>query len=81
MKGLPLGGWQGPVNSAFGVHLVQLDASSGGHAPTLDQVRAEVERDLLQARVEQANEAVYGKLRANYRVRVESTVAPAKPAG
>jgi hypothetical protein len=81
LKDLPQRSWQGPLRSTFGLHLVRLDARSGGHAPALGQVRAQVERDLLQARAEQSNEAVYGKLRANYRVRVESAIAPAKPAG
>jgi parvulin-like peptidyl-prolyl isomerase len=81
LKGLPLGGWQGPVQSSFGVHLVELRERSGGHAPPLDQVRAEVERDLLQARTEQSNEAIYDKLRANYRVRLQSAAATGEPAG
>jgi len=81
LKDLPLGGWQGPVKSAFGLHLVQLSEKSGGHAPPLEQVRTEVERDLLQARTEQANDAIYDRLRANYRVRVESVAVPADPAG
>ena len=81
LKSLPVGGWEGPVKSAFGLHLVQISDKGGGHAPLLEQVRAQVERDLLQARTEQANEAIYEKLRANYRVRVESRAPPADPAG
>jgi hypothetical protein len=81
LKALPLGGWQGPLRSTFGLHLVRLDERSGGHAPALEQVRAQVERDLFQARAEQSNEAVYDKLRANYRVRVESASLTAAPAG
>jgi parvulin-like peptidyl-prolyl isomerase len=81
LKDLPLGSWQGPVRSAFGVHLVQVEARGDGHAPPLEQVRAQVERDLLEARLGQDNQAIYDRLRANYRVRVESAVAPAAPAG
>jgi hypothetical protein len=40
-----------------------------------------VERDLLRARAKEANEAVYNRLRANYRVRVESAGASTDPAG
>ena len=79
LEELPLGSWQGPVRSSFGFHLVQLSERSGGHAPPLEQVRAEVERDLLQAQTAQANDAMYDRLRANYKVRVEP--APAGPAG
>jgi PPIC-type PPIASE domain len=81
LKDLPMDSWQGPVQSSFGLHLVQLSEKSAGHAPSLEQVRAEVERDLLKARTEQANAAIYDKLRANYRVRVETADAPTKPAG
>jgi hypothetical protein len=81
LKDLPTGSWQGPVKSSFGLHLVNLGERVGAHAPSLDQVRTEVERDLLQARTAQANAAMYDKLRANYRVRVESAAVPAKPAG
>jgi len=81
LKDLPVGGWQGPLKSAFGLHLVQLGDRTGGHAPALEQVRALVERDLLQARAVKANEVIYDKLRANYRVRVESAPAPDGPAG
>jgi hypothetical protein len=81
LKNLPLGAWQGPLRSAYGLHLVQLSERSDAHVPPLQQVRAAVERDLLQARASQANEAVYDRLRANYRVRVESAAAPADPAG
>ena len=47
----------------------------------LGQVRAMVERDLLRARANQANEAIYDKLRANYRVRIEPAPVTAAPAG
>jgi len=81
LKDLPLGRWQGPVESAFGLHLVLLSGRTGGGQPLLEQVRAEVERDLLLARAKEANEATYNRLRANYRVRVESSGTPADPAG
>jgi parvulin-like peptidyl-prolyl isomerase len=81
LKDLPTGSWQGPLPSSFGLHLVQLGAKTAGHAPPLGQVRATVERDLLRARANQANEAIYDKLRANYRVRVEPAPVTAAPAG
>jgi hypothetical protein len=82
LNGLPLGSWQGPLRSAFGLHLVHIIERNGRHAPPLEQVRAQVERDLLQVRTEQTNAAVYDKLRTNYRVRVESAAVPVEePAG
>jgi hypothetical protein len=81
LKDLPVGRWQGPVKSGFGVHLVLLRERTGASRPPLEQVRAEVERDLLRARAQQANEALYHRLRANYRVLVETAGPPADPAG
>jgi parvulin-like peptidyl-prolyl isomerase len=56
------------MRSDFGVHLVELSKRQDGGRATLNDVRAEVERDLLHARAEDAKAAVYEKLRANYRV-------------
>ena len=78
---LPIGAWQGPVRSSYGVHLVLLEVREEGRAPALAEVRAQVERDLLRAREEQANEAFYQTLRARYTVRIEARVsAPASVA-
>jgi hypothetical protein len=81
LKDLPVDSWQGPVQSGFGLHLVRLGEKTDAHAPSLEQVRAEVERDLLKARTEQANAAIYDRLRANYRVRVEAESPAGDPAG
>jgi len=60
---------------------VQLEDKHPAKTPPLEQVRAAVERDLVEARARQASEAVYDRLRANYRVRVEAAAIPAAPAG
>lgn len=72
LKALPVGGWQGPLRSSFGVHLVKLSASDAGRRATLNEARAEVERDLLLARSAEARAAHYEKLRARYVVRTDS---------
>lgn len=80
LRQIPLGGWQGPVRSGFGLHLVELRARDEGRPATLDETRAAVERDLLHARTEEAKAAYYAKLRATYKVRIENT-DPAAAAG
>ncbi len=72
LKALPVGIWQGPLRSGFGVHLVKLSAIEAGRRATLDEARAEVERDLLHARSAQSKAAHYEKLRARYTVRIDS---------
>jgi parvulin-like peptidyl-prolyl isomerase len=76
-----VGDWHGPMRSDFGVHLVELvERRSGGRA-TLDEVRAKLERDLLHSRTEDAKAAVYEKLRATYRVRIDDATTAMSPAG
>ena len=81
LNALPVGGWQGPVPSAFGVHLVELTLRSPARPATLAEVRADVERDLGHARLNEANAAFYDKLRAKYAVRIEGAHAAGEPSG
>ncbi len=78
---LPVGGWQGPVDSGLGVHLVQVTVRTPGRIPPLSDVRAAVERDVMQRREMAAREAFYKILRDRYTLRVDaSTVSAAVPA-
>ncbi len=82
LRALSIDQWQGPVQSGFGLHLVYLTTRQPGSTPPLAAVRDAVERDLLQARTEQANAVFYDRLRTNYTVRIEDGgVAKAQPAG
>ena len=76
-----IGGWQGPMRSDFGLHLVELSQRQNGGRAQLHDVRAEVERDLLHARNEDAKAAVYERLRANYRVRIDDAGTALSPGG
>jgi hypothetical protein len=71
LKGMTVGGWQGPVTSTFGLHLVELTGHDAGRAASLAEVRDRVERDWSRARMEQSNAAFYNKLRSSYAVRIE----------
>ncbi len=71
LKDLPVGGWQGPVRSGFGLHLVEMRGSRDGRDASLDEVRAALERDFLQHQAEQSRSNYYAGLRAKYKVRVE----------
>ncbi len=76
---LPVGSWQGPVPSGFGVHIVRVDSRADGAAATLDEVRAAVERDWENERRKSASEAWYQQLRSNYKVSIEA-ILPGVPA-
>jgi hypothetical protein len=71
LQALPLGGWQGPLRSGFGLHLVRLDARVPARVATLADARAEVARDLLHARASEASATHYRRLLDRYSVRVE----------
>jgi len=71
----PTGEWFGPVTSAYGRHLVRIVAREERRVPTLAEVRAEVERDVLYERSQATSDATYERLRAGYEVRIE------KPSG
>ena len=71
IESLPVGVWQGPVRSEFGLHLVEVTARVPGRKATLEDARAAVERDFLHARSEEAGQAYYQQLRAKYRVSFE----------
>ena len=71
LGGLPLGQWQGPVESGYGVHLVFASARSEGRVPELAVVRDAVRRDWENARRVEANEKFYRDLLKRYTVTIE----------
>ncbi len=62
------GGWQGPILSAYGPHLVRLDAFVPAAAPALADIRDRVEGEWRQQEAERLREASYETLRARYDV-------------
>jgi hypothetical protein len=65
---LPSGGWQGPVRSSFGLHLVELVEIQPAGAPPFEVVRPDVEEEWRRQAAEDSREAEYRKLRARYKV-------------
>lgn len=72
LRDIRIGAWQGPVHSGFGLHLVKITNRVPGRAPSLDEVRAEVARDIEQDRRERAAAAFYSKALRDYRIRYET---------
>jgi hypothetical protein len=81
LRTLPVGDWQGPIRSEFGLHLVALSQRENGGSTTLANARVRVERDLLHSRGEEAKAAVYKKLRSNYSVRIDDGGTESSPIG
>lgn len=72
VESLPVGEWSGPVTSSYGAHLVRVTARTEARTPALAEVRDDVARDWQDARARAAQDALYERLRAKYRVTVES---------
>ena len=68
---LPLGQWHGPVESAYGVHLVLVSEHVGGRAPALSEVHDAVRREWDEAHRAEANDRFYAELLKHYTVTIE----------
>ncbi len=72
VEALPPGRWQGPVESAYGVHLVLVSERIAGRMPALTDVRDAVRREWQEAHRFAANEKFYQSLLERYTVTIES---------
>jgi hypothetical protein len=81
LEALPVGEWSGPVASAFGVHLVNIEQSKSSRIPSLDEVRDAVERDATRARLDELNDELYEALREKYPVRITANVPQGSGSG
>ena len=69
---LPVGAWQGPVVSGYGLHLVYVDAKSEAKASTLDEVRDKVRDEWLAQQRRKMDQVFYSELRKRYDIKVET---------
>lgn len=77
LNDLPLGEWQGPVESTYGIHLIFVDERTERRSPPLEEVRDAVRRELLNVRRLESNKNFYDGLRKRYTINIEP--APAIP--
>jgi hypothetical protein len=71
LTALQSGRWQGPVESAFGAHVVFISERTGSRLPALAEVRDAVRREWEDAQRLQANDRFYQGLLKHYIVTVE----------
>ncbi len=72
IEALEVGGWQGPVQSSFGLHFVDISERVPARDPLLDEVRSAVQRDFLNSRSQEISEAFYQSLLERYTIRYTS---------
>ena len=63
---LPIGSWQGPIESGFGWHLVFVDSAIPGHVPDFEEVEPEVKTAWLSEQKALAWQKTYQDMRAKY---------------
>jgi hypothetical protein len=72
---LPIGSWEGPIESGYGLHLVQVTARVPGTAPPFNDVRESVQREWANAQREKTNEKFYQDLLKRYTVTIEDPLS------
>ena len=70
---LPVGGWQGPIPSGYGMHLVRIDNKSESHLPELNAVSEKVRTEWMAQQRRNMDNIFYQSLRQRYEVVVEDT--------
>lgn len=75
LRKLPVGDWQGPVTSTFGLHLVRIEERAGGALPALSAIRERVLRDWDAAARDAQREAFVERLRERYTIRDTSAAS------
>jgi hypothetical protein len=76
---LDVGDWSGPIESAYGTHLVRVVRRVEPRAPVLDEVRHRVVADLLEGRRLEQNRAAVQSVRERYDVRMPEPEAVETP--
>jgi hypothetical protein len=67
------GGWQGPVQSGYGIHLVYIKDVVASREPLFDEVRDKVKNDLVSQRRTDSFDAFYKSLRDKYDIEITTT--------
>lgn len=75
------GGWQGPVSSGYGVHLVNIVERVESRLPAYEEVRSRLVVDFNRMRTERANEALYEGLSEGYVVEIDEAALEASALG
>ncbi len=70
---LPVGSWQGPVFSGYGLHLVLVESKVPSRQPELAEVRDRVRDEWQTDQRRDINEAFYAELRKRYDITVETS--------
>ena len=65
---LPVGSWQGPIESAYGLHVVRIIARTDSGIPDWTEVRGQVVTDLEYEARNAAKEQMFQEIAQQYRI-------------
>ncbi len=68
----PVGSWQGPLTSEYGVHVVYVKSRSEAWLPPLAEIRERVSSAWRTVKAREANETFYQSLRQRYKIVVKA---------
>jgi len=72
-------GWQGPVVSGYGLHLVHVGERVEGRLPEYEEIRDRLVDDFNRVRRQRANEAFYENLSSRYEVLIDGEAVADSP--
>jgi len=70
------GTWEGPVQSGYGLHLVQIENREEAFMPPFEEVRPRVRDEFMSNRRREVDELFFERLRENYEVVIEEPDTP-----
>jgi len=68
---LPVGSWQGPVRSSYGLHLLHIENKTASSQPELASVRNKVRNEWMDQQRRTVDKAFYNSLRQRYEIVIE----------
>jgi PPIC-type PPIASE domain len=75
LEKVPVSEWVGPIDSSFGAHYVRVSDRTPAVVPQLAAVRDHVVREWENDRRQRARNDAYAKMRGDYQVSIETTLA------
>jgi hypothetical protein len=71
-------GWNGPIGSGYGLHLVNITERVESRAPEYEEIRDRLVNDFNRMRRDRANEALYEGLSQGYEIEIDEAAIEAR---
>ncbi|WP_210291271.1 peptidyl-prolyl cis-trans isomerase, partial [Bradyrhizobium elkanii] len=75
---IPLGSWEGPIQSSYGLHFIRLTGRDQARLPSLNEAREKLLREWNERERIKANAEAFARLRSRYRIVIEQASEPSR---